>query len=70
MSKVLKMRAAQGKGSLREVYWEGGGEVPQTLSGLYTSVQEAQYAIDEYMSTKETEVDEPKQSKRRTKVVQ
>jgi hypothetical protein len=67
MSKELKMRVAAGKGSLREVYWEGGGEVPQALKGLYTSVQDAQVDINKYLSTKETVKDEPKHSKRRTK---
>lgn len=61
------MRVAAGKGSLREVYWEGGGEVPQTLKGLYTSVQDGQVDINKYLSTKETVKDEPKHSKRRTK---
>lgn len=67
MSKELKVRVAAGKGSLREIYWEGGGEVPQVLNGLYTGLQDAQTDINKYILGKEVTLDEPKQSKRRTK---
>lgn len=67
MSKELRIRVAVNKGSLREVYWEGGGEVPQVLNGLYTSVQDAQSDISKYMSTKGAVKDESIQIKPRSK---
>tara|TARA_R110002096_G_scaffold49054_1_gene129861 strand:+ start:260 stop:469 length:210 start_codon:yes stop_codon:yes gene_type:complete len=67
MSKELKVRVAAGKGSLREVYWEGGGEVPQVLTGLYTGLHSAQADIDKYILSKGVLEDATKQSKRRTK---
>jgi|TARA_R110000824_G_scaffold193392_1_gene375803 hypothetical protein len=66
-SKELKVRVATGKGSLREIYWEGGGEVPQVLNGLYTGIQDAQRDIVKYLSTKRVVSDEPKPSKRGSK---
>jgi hypothetical protein len=32
--------------------WEGGGEVPFALSGLYTSANLAEQAIDTYMKNR------------------
>lgn len=67
MSKELKVRVAAGKGSLKEIYWEGGGEVPQVLTGLYTSLQDAQVSITKYMNDKGAPTNDAKPSKRRTK---
>lgn len=66
-SKELRVRVAAGKGSLREIYWEGGGEVPQVLNGLYTSIGAAHSDIKKYISTKGVVKDEPSQSKPRSK---
>lgn len=30
--------------------WEGGGELPDILSGTYTSIREAQKAADSYIA--------------------
>jgi hypothetical protein len=51
MSKELKVRNAA-YGSLKEVYFEGGGEVPAKLNGQYTSVPEAEKAIATYLGEK------------------
>ena len=51
------------KGSLKEpvinsngygytISWEGGGEVPAALSGMYTSPTEAHKSIEKYMRTR------------------
>lgn len=66
MSKELKVKNAV-YGSLKVVYFEGGGEVPGALSGQYTSVPEAEKAIVTYLGEK---IDAAKSSKRGTKVVQ
>ena len=62
--KELRIRVAAGKGCMREIYWEGGGEVPPALNGLYTSIQDAQKGIAKYLQEK---VDATKSSKRGTK---
>jgi hypothetical protein len=49
MSKELKFRAV---GPSFSIYWEGGGEVPKALKGLYTSRGQAQAAIDKWEVTK------------------
>lgn len=36
------------------VRWLGGGEVPQALSGQYTSMGEAEKAVGAYLSTRRT----------------
>lgn len=36
------------------VYWEDGGQVPEALSGLYTSPTEANKAIEAYLKTRRT----------------
>lgn len=66
-SKELRIRVAAGKGCMREIYWEGGGEVPKSLNGLYTSIQDAQKGIQKYMANKEDSKDESIQSKPRSK---
>jgi hypothetical protein len=67
MSKELKIRVTQGNGSLKDIYWEGGGEVPQALSGLYTGHIAAQVAIDKYLLDKGVLEDGADKRKRRTK---
>lgn len=49
--KELKIRIRNNT-SHCEVYYEGGGELPQVLSGLYTNATLAQQAIDTYKTTK------------------
>lgn len=36
------------------ISWEGGGEVPELLSGYFTSPVEANKAIAEYLRTRRT----------------
>jgi len=62
-TKELKVRNAP-YGSLKVVYFEGGGEVPAALNGQYTSVPEAEKAIIKYLGEK---IDVAKSSKRGTK---
>ena len=49
--KELKIRIRNGTNHF-EVYFEGGGEVPQILTGLYTTENFAQRAIETYKITK------------------
>ena len=35
-----------------KVYYENGGQLPNCLTGLYTSQKEAQKAIDSYLNKK------------------
>ena len=50
-TKELLIRSSNGR-SIYEVYYEGGGELPKSLIGLYTSHIEAQKAIDTYLASK------------------
>ena len=50
MSKELKVRPVKQLGTMLEIYYEGGGEVPAALSGMYTSSSVAQQAINAYLS--------------------
>lgn len=50
MSKELKTRPVKGLGTMLEIFYEGGGEVPAALSGQYTSTSVAQTAITAYLS--------------------
>ncbi len=43
---------ARSNTSLYEIYFEGGGEVPQALKGLYTSHTEAQRAAASYANSR------------------
>lgn len=36
---------------LYQLYFEGGGEIPASLSGLYTSIFAAEQAIEKYKQT-------------------
>jgi len=50
-TKALKVMPNK-KGAHFVIGWERGGEVPLALSGLYTSVGDAQSAIDVYVGSK------------------
>ena len=50
-SKQLLIRQAPPM-AMYEIYYEGGGEVPTTLTGLYTSQLMAQKDIDMYLANK------------------
>lgn len=49
--KQLLIRNSNGR-SVYEVYYENGGEVPVDLLGVYTSHNQAQKAIDLYLTKK------------------
>lgn len=48
-TKKLNIRPATNKGSLYEVYYEGGGQVPGCLSGLYNRRSVAWAAVEKYV---------------------
>lgn len=50
--KQLKIQPVPQKGSVYQIRYEGGGQVPDKLNGLYTSKQTAQSAIDRYNLSK------------------
>ena len=45
MAKSLQYRVKPNAGSLFEIYWEGGGQVPDVLGGLFNSAGLAKQAI-------------------------
>ena len=47
--KELKTRYSSKMGNMLEVYYEGGGQIPQVLAGLYTDLTTAQIAINTYV---------------------
>ncbi len=49
---MSKQLVPYSEGFLVRVRYEGGGEVPEVLSGHYTSTAEAQKAIDTYIPTR------------------
>lgn len=51
INKKLLTRNRNGTSAI-EVYYENGGELPQNLSGAYTSVKKAQEAITLYLIEK------------------
>jgi len=51
-SKELKVRPVRAKGSVYEIYYEGGGQVPDALTGLYTKISNALQAIKFYTPPK------------------
>jgi len=51
-SKKFLTRLKSSSGGLYEVYLEGGGEVPESLKGLYTSPSFANKAIEEHLRTR------------------
>lgn len=50
MAKELKIRYSQPNAF--EVYYEGGGELPEVLQGRFTDRRNAQAAIDNYLLTR------------------
>ena len=48
-SKEFKVRSSRKLGSMKEVYLDGGGEIPVALSGYYTDANTAQKDIDLYL---------------------
>lgn len=50
MQKPLNIRYCQP--SAYEIYYEGGGELPEKLQGKYTDKRTAQLAIDLYLKTR------------------
>ena len=50
VKKFMTRRHAQGP--LIELYYEGGGELPPSLQGLYTASGIAMKAADEYIKTR------------------
>lgn len=50
--KEFKVRTSRRMGSMKEVYIEGGGEVPADLKGFYTDAHSAQKQIDLYLATR------------------
>lgn len=54
-----KIKYRQRRQGLYEVYYDGKGSVPKSLTGCYTSPTEAQRAIDNYLLTKQ----KPKRTK-------
>jgi hypothetical protein len=51
--KELKFRSAGTMGSMIEIFYEGGGQVPEELTGLWTDRVRANNAIDLYRIRKE-----------------
>lgn len=43
--------------TLHRLKWEGGGELPHSLKGSYTSVKEAQHAIARWEADENREVE-------------
>lgn len=52
MEKEFKVRYSKTRPNAYEVYLEGGGEVPQVLTGAYTSPGVAERAIAHYLDTR------------------
>ena len=52
MEKEFKIRYSKHRPNAYEIYLEGGGEVPQILTGAYTSPGVAQKAIDLYLENR------------------
>lgn len=48
--KELKIK---GEGNLYKLYWANGGEMPQALTGLYTSRHEAEHAASVYLQSRD-----------------
>ena len=60
MSKELKVRVVPNKGVLYELYFEGGGQLPESMSGCFTTKLAAQRRADTYVAP------EPKAEKKAT----
>ena len=51
--KQLLVRVSRRNGSLFEVYYDNGGELPKELTGQYTSTRIAKAAIDAYLAERD-----------------
>lgn len=49
---AVKSYKIEHKGNCVAIRWEGGGQLPEALGGLYTSVLEAEKAINVYEKNK------------------
>lgn len=54
MKKNLAIRAVPAS-TMVELYWEGGGELPDSLKGSYTNTKAAQTAIAQFMGSPDRE---------------
>lgn len=52
IEKEFKVRFSKVVPNAYEVYVDGGGEVPQMLSGTYTDPRVANVAISQYLNTR------------------
>ena len=55
-TKELKVRSVSNGMPMYEVYYEGGGEIPDVLKTLYTSVLIANQAIEKFQASVRTKV--------------
>jgi len=62
-SKKLIVRLKPNAGSMKEIAYEGGGQVPDILSGAYNRIKAAEEAIALYMAAKS----KPKREYRKSK---
>lgn len=69
MARSLNYRVKPNAGSLFEIYWEGGGQVPDCLLGVYNSAGIAKQAILTFRSTVSAKVD-ARQNKPKRRLVQ
>lgn len=63
--KELKVRTVPLKGSVYEVYYDGGGQVPEVLKGMYTSIRNALMAISYYTPPKKSKKEDKDGQKNR-----
>lgn len=64
MQKELKVRFSSKIPNAFEIYYEGGGELPECLSGGYTDIRKANEAIEEYKRFKSKESELKKEIKK------
>ena len=62
-SKQLIVRLKPNAGSMKEIAYEGGGQVPDCLSGAYNRIKAAEKAIADYVAEKA----KPKREYRKSK---
>jgi hypothetical protein len=65
-SKQFKIRAAVDMQSMKEVYVDGGGQLPNELSGMYTDARQAQWAIDRYLANRKPNTPAQKRAAKKT----
>ena len=56
IEKKLEVKIAQNKGSVYEIRYQGGGQTPDSLTGLYTTRANAQRDIDSYVPARPKKV--------------